>query len=99
MAKKQKSEKSKIERSTMTKKNNPKKRSTRKPNRRAVARSGKEETEKVQAPTLRDLFEGIKGRQPKSLNELEQWLNTDEGREATIFESTSMSRWGGVGRS
>src|SRR5262249_62164895 len=47
----------------------------------------------------RDIFEGIIGRQPKSLEELEQWLATDEGIEATIFESTSASRWGAVGRS
>jgi hypothetical protein len=77
-----------------------KKRSIRKPDDlHVVAESGKEEAEEVQAPTLRDLFEGIKGRQPKSLEELEQWLNTDEGREATVFETTLVSRWGETGRS
>jgi hypothetical protein len=59
----------------------------------------KEELEKVQAPTLQDLFEGIKGRPPKSLDELNEWLATDEGKEATIFEPASVSRWGGIGRS
>jgi predicted transcriptional regulator len=51
----------------------------------------KEDLEKVKAPTLQDLFEGVKGRRPKSLDE----FATDEGKEATIFESTSVSRWGG----
>jgi hypothetical protein len=50
-------------------------------------------------PTLQDLFEGVKGRRPKSLDELNEWLATDEGKEATIFESTAVSRWGEVGRS
>jgi hypothetical protein len=59
----------------------------------------KEELEKVQAPTLEDLFEGIKGRPPKSVDELNEWLATDEGNEATIFEPASVSRWGGIGRS
>ena len=61
--------------------------------------SEKEELEKVKAPTLQDLFEGVKGRRPKSLDELHEWLATDEGKEATIFESTSVSRWGEAGRS
>ena len=42
----------------------------------------KEELEKAQAPTLQDLFEGVKGRRPKSLDELNEWLATDEGKEA-----------------
>ena len=63
------------------------------------AMSEKEELEKVQAPTLQDLFEGVKGRRPKSLDELNEWLATDEGKEATIFAPTSASRWGEVGRS
>ena len=42
--------------------------------------SEKEELEKVQAPTLQDLFEGVKGRRPKSLDELNEWLATDEGK-------------------
>jgi hypothetical protein len=59
----------------------------------------KVELKGVQAPTLRDLFEGIKGRPPKSPEELEQWLATDEGKEAAIFEPTSASRWGEISRS
>jgi hypothetical protein len=61
--------------------------------------SEKEELEKVPAPTLEDVFEGVKGRRPKSLDELNEWLATEEGKEATIFETTSASRWGEVGRS
>ena len=57
------------------------------------------EAEKAQAKMLRDIFEGIKGRPPKSDQELKEWLATDEGKEATIFESASTSRWGGIGRS
>ena len=47
---------------------------------------------------LRDAFEGLKGRQPKSEQELKQWLATDEGKAATMFESTSFSRFGDTGR-
>ena len=61
--------------------------------------SDKVELEKAKALTLADIFEGMKGRRPKNPDELEQWLATDEGKEATIFESASLSRWGGVGRS
>jgi len=57
------------------------------------------EAEKAQAKMLRDIFEGIKGRPPKSDQELKEWLATDEGKEATIFEPTSLSRWGELGRS
>jgi hypothetical protein len=57
------------------------------------------EADKAQAKMLRDIFEGIKGRPPKSDQELKEWLATDEGKEATIFESTSLSRWGELGRS
>jgi hypothetical protein len=46
---------------------------------------------------LRDAFEGMKGRQPKSDLELKEWLATDEGKEATMFESTSLSRFGDTG--
>jgi len=59
----------------------------------------KEELEKGKAPTLQDIFEGVKGRPPKSLDELNEWLATDEGKEATIFVPASASRWGEVGRS
>ena len=46
---------------------------------------------------LRDAFEGMKGRQPKSDQELKEWLATDEGKGATMFESTSFSRFGDTG--
>ena len=59
----------------------------------------KDKAEKTQARILRDTFEGMKGRQPRSDQELKEWLASDEGKEATIFESTSLSRWGEIGRS
>jgi hypothetical protein len=40
----------------------------------------KETAAKTRAQFLRDAFEGIKGRQPMSDDELNQWLATDEGR-------------------
>jgi hypothetical protein len=61
--------------------------------------SDKEKAEKAQAQMLRDIFEGIKGRPPRSDQELNEWLASDEGKEATIFEPTSLSRWGEAGRS
>jgi hypothetical protein len=61
--------------------------------------STKDEAERAQAQMLRNIFEGIKGRQPRSDQELKEWLATDEGKEATIFESASVSRWGETGRS
>jgi hypothetical protein len=48
---------------------------------------------------LIDLFEGAKGRRPKTDRELEEWLTSAEGKAATAFESTSISRWGETGRS
>ncbi len=53
----------------------------------------------VQAPKPRDVFEGIKGRAPNTDRELEEWLASDEGKAAMIFEGTSASRWGEIGRS
>ena len=64
-----------------------------------MAENEKTQAEKTQAQILRDVFEGMKGRQPKSDQELNEWLASDEGKEATIFESTSVSRWGEIGRS
>ena len=52
--------------------------------------SEKEKSEKTQAQILRDAFEGMKGRQPKSDQELNEWLATDEGKEATIFDATAL---------
>ena len=58
------------------------------------------EKEKAKSETqiLRDAFEGMKGRQPRSDQELKEWLATDEGKEATMFEPTSLSRFGEIGR-
>jgi hypothetical protein len=59
----------------------------------------KEKAEKAEAQILRDAFEGMKGRQPTSDRELTEWLASDEGKQATIFEPTMLSRWGETGRS
>jgi hypothetical protein len=61
--------------------------------------SEEKKAEKTQAQILGDVFEGMKGRQPKSDQELNEWLTTDEGKQATMFETTSISRWGEVGHS
>jgi len=63
-----------------------------------IAMSEKEKV-KSEIQILRDTFEGMKGRQPKSDQELKEWLATDEGKEATMFESTSFSRFGQTGHS
>ena len=47
--------------------------------------SEKEKAAKSEVQILRDAFEGIKGRQPKSDQELKEWLATDEGKAATMF--------------
>jgi hypothetical protein len=52
------------------------------------------EAEKAQTPMPRDIFEGIKGRPPKTDQELEEWLASDEGKVAAMFEPASTSRWG-----
>jgi hypothetical protein len=57
----------------------------------------KEKAAKSEIQILRDAFEGMKGRQPKSDQELREWLATDEGKAATMFESTSFSRFGETG--
>jgi len=59
--------------------------------------SEKEKAAKNEIQILRDAFEGMKGRQPKSDQELKEWLATDEGKEVTMFESTSFSRFGDTG--
>jgi hypothetical protein len=99
MAKKRKAKKAKIKRKLTAKKNNPKKRSSRKHGVRGVATSEKEEVEIPQARTPHDIFEGIKGRRPKSDQELNEWLASPEGEAAMAFEPTSLSRWGETGRS
>jgi hypothetical protein len=47
---------------------------------------------------LANLFEGSKGRQPKTDDELTEWLASPEGQAATVFEATSVERFGTVGR-
>ena len=59
--------------------------------------SEKQKAAKSELQILRDTFEGMKGRQPKSDQELKEWLATDEGKEATMFQSTSLSRFGETG--
>lgn len=59
----------------------------------------KVKAEKTQAQILRDAFEGMKGRQPRSDQELNDWLASPEGKQATMFKSSSLSRWGETGRS
>jgi len=54
----------------------------------------KAKSEKIQAQFLRNAFEGMKGRQPKSDRELKEWLATDEGKIATMFVSTGLSAHG-----
>jgi hypothetical protein len=48
---------------------------------------------------LAELFEGVKGRRPKTEGELHEWLVSPEGKAATLFNLTSLSRWGEKARS
>jgi CRP/FNR family transcriptional regulator, nitrogen fixation regulation protein len=41
---------------------------------------------------LAELFEGVKGRRPKTEEELREWLASLEGKAATLFGLTSLSR-------
>jgi CRP/FNR family transcriptional regulator, nitrogen fixation regulation protein len=43
---------------------------------------------------LVELFEGVKGRRPKTEEELHEWLVSPEGKAATLFNLTPLSRWG-----
>ena len=60
--------------------------------------SEKNAAEKPRAPTVLDIFEGIRGRLPQTDRELEEWLASDAGKGATMFEFVPVVRWG-VGRS
>jgi hypothetical protein len=62
-----------------------------------VLMSKEKKAEKTQIQIMRGAFEGMKGHQPKSDRELKEWLATDEGKQATMFEPTLMSRWGETG--
>jgi CRP/FNR family transcriptional regulator, nitrogen fixation regulation protein len=46
-----------------------------------------------------ELFEGVKGRRPKTEEELDEWMFSPEGKAATQFNLTSLSRWGERARS
>jgi CRP/FNR family nitrogen fixation transcriptional regulator len=46
-----------------------------------------------------ELFEGVNGRRPKTEKELQEWLVSPEGKAATLFNLTSLSRWGELARS
>ena len=61
--------------------------------------SDQEEQKKAQAQRLLELFEGANGRRPETDQELRDWLASAEGKAATAFEPTSLSRWGETGRS
>jgi CRP/FNR family transcriptional regulator, nitrogen fixation regulation protein len=39
-----------------------------------------------------ELFEGVNGRRPKTEKELQEWLISSEGKAATLFNLTSLSR-------
>jgi hypothetical protein len=64
-----------------------------------MSENEKQKAKKAEAQMLRNVFEGMKGRQPKSDQELNEWLASPEGKQATMFEATSVSRWGETGRS
>jgi hypothetical protein len=61
--------------------------------------SDQEKDKRTKAQRLLDLFEGAKGRRPETDQELNNWLASPEGKAATAFEPTSLSRWGEIGRS
>ena len=46
-----------------------------------------------------ELFEGVTGRRPVTEKELQEWLVSPEGKAATLFDLTSLSRWGELARS
>ena len=49
--------------------------------------SEEKKVEKTQVQILCDAFEGMKGRRPKSDQELNEWLATDEGKQATMLQT------------
>jgi predicted ArsR family transcriptional regulator len=48
---------------------------------------------------LVELYEGVNGRRPKTEEELHGWLVSLEGKAATLFNLTSLSRWREMARS
>jgi CRP/FNR family transcriptional regulator, nitrogen fixation regulation protein len=49
---------------------------------------------KLGAKRLVCIFNAVKGRQPKTEQELQEWLASVEGKAATLFDVTTISRWG-----
>jgi hypothetical protein len=58
------------------------------------AMSNKRDAEKPNTPTTHDIFQAIKHRAPETDQELKEWLASDEGKAATMFESLPATRWG-----
>ena len=54
---------------------------------------------KTETEVLRDIFCGIKGREPETDEELKAWLASPEGKAAMVFSAADASRWGETGRS
>jgi CRP/FNR family nitrogen fixation transcriptional regulator len=46
-----------------------------------------------------ELFEGVNGRRPRTEEEMQEWLVSPGGKAATLFNLTSLSRWGARARS
>ena len=61
--------------------------------------SDKDEGRKAEAPMLRAIFQGCKGRPPKTDQELEGWLASAEGKVATALAPIPALRWGEIARS
>jgi CRP/FNR family transcriptional regulator, nitrogen fixation regulation protein len=56
------------------------------PNYRSIVLRNQSLNEKAEAQRLLHLFEGVKGRRPKTEQELDCWLASSEGKAATLFE-------------
>jgi CRP/FNR family transcriptional regulator, nitrogen fixation regulation protein len=48
---------------------------------------------------LAEFFEAVKGQRPETERELQEWFASLEGKAATLFKLTSLSRWGDRARS
>ena len=53
-----------------------------------------DQSAKLGAKRLVCIFDAVKGRQPKTEQELQEWLASVEGKAATLFDLTTISRWG-----
>jgi CRP/FNR family nitrogen fixation transcriptional regulator len=56
------------------------------PNYRSIVLRNRSANEKAEAKRVLSLFEGVKGRRPKTEQELDCWLASSEGKAATLFE-------------